>query len=791
MPKENKLYCSLDIETSGFDPLKNEVLEIGFVFFELPPTPSLEKRGSTAPGFKITDEYTRVFKPNGKVEANILGLTGISQDELDSAEAFSEHKSDLQKKLKDAVIVGHNIAFDIKFLESTGLKFSGEVIDTLDLVQWILPTHHSYNLENLMHTFGISHKEAHRALADSKATLKLLEKLLQVYSGFPEDLKNQIRKLIKPNQFPWEEFLRINLQPLVFSEMAKKSSAKKLPEESALPKIKPNTYYNFSLGNDYQAALAGSEGREKLLLVVPKAQTALKLYKQRLVGLSVFLPEWQFDEKKFLKLLAKKNTTPEELKFILKILVWQKTNWQTETFLDLNLSFFGGQFKGLINGGKIKDKPAAKTIACDLQTFFYLSENNLLGGRQAVICGLNELEAAVTANIGTKTSWGYINYLLKSFYNPELGSGDDKLKDAVAQGLLAGDLFFGLTNALLQTDPPGFVYFKISQQTEYDEKYQKIKAAAESYTEKLLGLNKFLSSGEIEKFAQSLENFFKPQENRVKWIELSENRCSFLSMPLDITSLVQNVFKNFSGISLADALGPEILPKFFLKRLGTDGFKTEQAAAKPEKKSKQGDLFSRLKSLGGKTEKITYHCLPQIAESAEIINAVKNNSSFPAAVLFGSSLQVRQFYDQNYQELKQRASVLAQNNSGGSNKIFRNFAINPKSVMLVTDKFILKHLTGQSAVEPVNHLKVKTLVICRLPFEQFTHPYQEAVSAALPNAFEDYALPRALYNFHSLIKFFYSPELKDIYVIDAKLAKSYAKVFKDYYKFIPAAELKA
>ena len=110
-------------------------------------------------------------------------------------------------------------------------------------------------------------------------------------------------------------------------------------------------------------------------------------------------------------------------------------------------------------------------------------------------------------------------------------------------------------------------------------------------------------------------------------------------------------------------------------------------------------------------------------------------------------------------------------------------------MMLVTDKFILKHLSGQSAVEPVNQLP-ENFNICRLPFEQFTHPYQEAVSAALPNAFEDYALPRALYNFHSLIKFFYTPELKDIYIIDAKLAKGYARVFKDYYKFIPGAEMK-
>jgi len=108
-----------------------------------------------------------------------------------------------------------------------------------------------------------------------------------------------------------------------------------------------------------------------------------------------------------------------------------------------------------------------------LETFFYLSENKLYSSSRAIVCGLNELEAGVTANIGTKISWGYINYLLKSFYNPELNIGQTLFKRAVEDGLLAGDLFFGLVNALLQSNPPGFVYFKISAQTEYDEKYQK------------------------------------------------------------------------------------------------------------------------------------------------------------------------------------------------------------------------------------------------------------------------------------------------------------------------------
>jgi len=81
-------------------------------------------------------------------------------------------------------------------------------------------------------------------------------------------------------------------------------------------------------------------------------------------------------------------------------------------------------------------------------------------------------------------------------------------------------------------------------------------------------------------------------------------------------------------------------------------------------------------------------------------------------------------------------------------------------------------------------------VLCHLPFEQFTHPYAEAVSSSLPNAFEGYSLPRALFNFHSILKFFYTPELREIYVIDPKLAKPYSQAFKNYYQILPGAQKK-
>ncbi len=775
--KGGRAYCSLDIETSGFDPLKDEILEVGFVKFQI----SNFK-------FQILEEWTQVFKPNNPVSPQIFGLTGITQEELDAAPKFAEYQQIIQEKLKDVVIVGHNVIFDIKFLEGFGIKFSGEVVDTLDLVQWILPTHHSYNLENLMHTFKISHKEAHRALADAKACLQLLEKLLQVYNGFPKMLKEQVLNLISGSNLLWQDFLTAQFEPLNFVNSASKTAAKPSSQTNKNLKIQSEKVYNFALDEDYVQTLAQAR-KQKILLVVPKARTALGLFRQGLAE-AVFLPEWQFVQKKFTEFLDKANKTEDEIKFLLKVLVWQALNWQTKTVLDLNLSFFGGQFKNIISGGEIKENTKNKHLVCDLPTFFYLSENHIYKNHQVIICGLNEFENAITNNIGAKTSWGYVSYILKNYFDPGLDIAED-LRKLAGQALTASDLFFGLVSALYQTDPPSFLYVKITAESENDVKYLKVKSAAENYISKLRDLNINMADEKIGKFINALENFFQAEENRVKWIELSAKSCAFVSMPLDIAPIVKNILRLFAQISFVDSLDDNILPQFFLKRLGLEEFKIENVNTT----SQQRDLFSGFSSppfekggaKGGLISAVNYYCLDKPFNAVDIIKIIEASSALPAAVLFGSPLQVREFYEQNYQTIKKYAWLLAQNSSGGSNKIFRNFSINPNSLLLATDKFVLKSLTSQNATDPVNNLAVKTLIICRLPFDQFTHPYQEALSQNLANPFEDYSLPRALYNFHSIIKFFYTPELRDIYIIDSKLSKPYAKIFKDYWQNIPNA----
>src|SRR5258708_23390313 len=121
--------------------------------------------------------------------------------------------------------------------------------------------------------------------------------------------------------------------------------------------------------------------------------------------------------------------------------------------------------------------------------------------------------------------------------------------------------------------------------------------------------------------------------------------------------------------------------------------------------------------------------------------------------------------------------------------MFHNFSIHKNSLIIATDKFILKQLAAASSSKPIEHLAVKTLVLCHLPFEQFTHPYQQALASRFENSFEEFSLPRAVYNFHRILQFFNTKLLEEIHIYDSKITKAYAQDFKSYLKAFPQIQI--
>jgi hypothetical protein len=171
---------------------------------------------------------------------------------------------------------------------------------------------------------------------------------------------------------------------------------------------------------------------------------------------------------------------------------------------------------------------------------------------------------------------------------------------------------------------------------------------------------------------------------------------------------------------------------------------------------------------------------PEDAGTEKLLHLVLSLDA-PAAVLLGSSGTLRDFYEAEYLTLQEKFKVSAQTYSGGTNKVLDNFSINGNGLFLGTNNFILK--------QSHRKLKVKNLIITRLPFEQFNHPLFAIQAARYQNQFIEFNIPRALYNFHAIINFFYSDELEKIYILDAKINKEYGKYFTDYLKSLPFVEI--
>ena len=158
-------YVCIDLETTGLDPKRDKIIEIGAVKVE---------QG------EITEEWQTLVNPGRKLEERIVELTGIRDDELVGTRTISEVLPDLFAFLEERTLLGHSVLFDFSFLKKAAvnerLSFERHGIDTLKIARKHLQHLESRALGALCEYYGIPHS-AHRALADARATTALYQKL--------------------------------------------------------------------------------------------------------------------------------------------------------------------------------------------------------------------------------------------------------------------------------------------------------------------------------------------------------------------------------------------------------------------------------------------------------------------------------------------------------------------------------------------------------------------------------------------------------------------------------------
>lgn len=179
-------FTVLDLETTGLDPKKDKIIEIGAI--------------KIVDGLEV-GRFQSMVSPGRKLDEVITEITGIGEKDLENAPDPGDVLPDFLTFADTECILGHCILFDYSFLKrnavNLGLAFEKKGLDTLLMARKYLPDMPSRSLGSLCQYFGIPHN-AHRALEDTVATWELYGKLCEnfpVEQDFqPAPLVYQVKK---------------------------------------------------------------------------------------------------------------------------------------------------------------------------------------------------------------------------------------------------------------------------------------------------------------------------------------------------------------------------------------------------------------------------------------------------------------------------------------------------------------------------------------------------------------------------------------------------------------------
>ena len=161
-------YAVIDVETTGFSFTNERITEVAAVSIECG---------------KILERFSTLINPGVSIPQEITGLTGITDRMVKRSPRFEEAAPGLIDFLGERILVAHNSAFDLGFLNAELQRshrpcLSNSVLCTVRLARSLLPGLDNHKLGTVAAHYDIEILTQHRALGDAQATAKIFINLL-------------------------------------------------------------------------------------------------------------------------------------------------------------------------------------------------------------------------------------------------------------------------------------------------------------------------------------------------------------------------------------------------------------------------------------------------------------------------------------------------------------------------------------------------------------------------------------------------------------------------------------
>lgn len=739
------MFVSIDIETTGFDPAKDEILELAAVRFD---------------EHAIGETFEVLTKPNSPIPLEVQRLTGLRESDFEKARPLSETLGLFKKFIGRDSLIGHNISFDLGFLKPHLGKIENELFDTLVFSRVLFFSEPSYALDQLCKRFSFEKEQSHRALPDAKTTAKLFQFLLQEAKNITPQSFEILQKIFAKTDWPLKRFFK---------------GGNKEFQTVMVRQAHHDSHFSDTFRSSVTEEILNAFRADKKIILetaeFPDLETLAKSGEPILFSYGRFREEFRnfatlhqkdhyFSPEKFRALIAEKETLDHaEAAFFTKLALFS-TSIETGLRHEINLHDEEWNMWQLVSGeGAFFEKAKKQVKETSLVLCPHASLPSVLPlmpqKRSLIVSDALSLEDHLTFAFQKRFSIDHFDILLK---NLEKNPASEELRSKF-------HILFGLLGMYYEAhvEPSESHDLLLDEKFEFSMEGQRIKETLQhiEMLRKSTNLHDILFGPFFDAFISTLQAY-DPKFPR--WISMIQNTPVLQSAPLELTSFFHDLTQQKKAVFMFDsALSLNKDFSFFTSLFQLDDYETQIS---PQK-------------IWQKLDFVIPENLPEpnsegyFKRSAEIIEETLEEFGGAVLVMFHTKKALQAHFENIIEKpVATKIDIFAAGKTGGLGKSVEQFLEKPDTSALFLPP---TSLTTVERIIPA----LRAVVIQKIPFEFSFHPLTKLRQSQRSNGFLQYTLPKALLKLKQFL-ITYGDRGKCIFLDPRLLKKEYGALLQEF-----------